>query len=104
MEIAVITPNLNNVMNKILTTQKLIQAMFTGSLVVILIALVATGIFLYSHFYKIITQTEEIIIIEQQALLDPVKINLLDEVMKNIELKSKGGSVAAAVSRDPFTE
>jgi len=78
--------------------------MFTGSLLLILICLVATGIYLYSHFYKIIAQTEEIIIIEHQALLEPVKINLLDEVLKNIELKLKDGLITAPISRDPFNE
>lgn len=88
--------------NKLFSLKQLVQILFTSSLIIILIGFVATGVFLYSNFYKLITQTEELIIIQQLAILEPVKINLLNEVLKNKESKTKGGSVVAPELRSPF--
>ncbi len=88
--------------NKLFSIKQLVQVIFTASLLLILISFIITGVFLYSNFYKLITQTEELIIIQRLALLEPVKINLLNEVLKNKESKMKGGGVVAPELRNPF--
>jgi hypothetical protein len=76
--------------------------MFTGSLIIILVGFIATGVFLYSNFYKIILQTEEIVLIQTEAFLEPVKINLLNKAMESVALKKEGGTVKPAELRNPF--
>jgi|YNPNPStandDraft_1061719.scaffolds.fasta_scaffold23139_4 hypothetical protein len=88
--------------NKIFTIQKTIKILSTSSLILVLIIFIATGVFLYSNFYKIILQTEEIILIQSEALLEVVQTNLLNEVLKNISIKTKGGTIEAPILRNPF--
>lgn len=88
--------------NKLFTTQKITQVLFTSSLILILIGFIATGIFLYSHFYKIILQTEEIIIIQAETFLEPIKINLLNDILENLAVKTQGGVVEVTELKNPF--
>lgn len=88
--------------NKIFSTPKLIRAMFTGSLLLILIGFIVIAVFLYGNFYKLILQTEEIVIIQMEALLEPIKTNLLDQVLKNLAIKSQGGVIEVEKLKNPF--
>lgn len=76
--------------------------MFTGSLLLILIGFIVIAVFLYGNFYKLILQTEEIVIIQMEALLEPIKTNLLDQVLKNLAIKSQGGVIEVEKLKNPF--
>lgn len=87
--------------NKLITTQKITQVLFTSSLIFILISFIATEVFLYSNFYKIILQTEEIILIQTETFLEPIKTNLLNDVLKNLAVKTQGGVIEIEL-KNPF--
>ncbi len=89
-------------LNHIFTIQKITQVLFTGSLVLILLALAATGVFLYVNFYKIILQTEEIIIIQTETYLEPVNIAALNQILLNLTAKAEGSKVLISSIKNPF--
>jgi hypothetical protein len=45
--------------------------------------------FLFNNFYKVITQTEEVLILKKEVAIEDINIDEFDSVIKKFEAKTK---------------
>jgi hypothetical protein len=49
--------------------------------------------FLYNNFYKIIVQTEEVLILRKEVAIEDINMNEFDSVIKKFEVKTKNRNI-----------
>lgn len=68
--------------------QKIKTLIFSGVFILIISSLLYVSSFLYENFYKTITQSEEIKILQKKVAIDTVDIDKFNEIIKKIEEKT----------------
>jgi len=62
--------------------------LFLGIFIIIIASLSYVSSFLYENFYKTITQSEKIMILQKKVAIDTVDIKKFNEIIKKIEEKT----------------
>jgi uncharacterized membrane protein YqiK len=72
-----------------ISINKLYKYFYLIILVVCFFAFILISCFLYNNFYKIIAQTEEVLILKKEVAIEDIDMNKFDSVIKKIEAKNK---------------
>lgn len=77
-----------------ISPKKIVIYVYAFSFLLATVTLIGTAYFLYNNFYKVITQSEELVILRQQIAIETVNIKKFDEIMKRIEVKTSRNKTA----------
>lgn len=61
------------------------------TILIIVIAFTYTFLFLYRDFYLVITQSEEILVLQKKVAIDTVDVEKFNQVIEKIKEKPKSG-------------
>ena len=76
-------------MNKIkLTTKKIIFSFYLFVIILSALALLCNTLFLYKNFYKTITRSEKIKILQKKVMIESIDIKKFDSITKKIKEKT----------------
>jgi len=70
--------------------------------IIILIIIGGSSYFLYKNFYKTLTDTKKIMLIQNQVILETINIEKFDDVITKIQNKKAPPDVDWATFKDPF--
>ena len=76
-------------MNKIkLTTKKIIFSFYLFIIILSALALLCNTLFLYKNFYKTITRSEKIEILQEKVMIESIDMKKFDSITKKIRQKT----------------
>lgn len=63
------------------------------TILIIIVAFAYTFLFLYRDFYLVMTQSEEILVLQRKVSIDTIDVEQFNKVIKKIKEKSKSGYI-----------
>lgn len=82
-----------------ITTRKISRMIYLLIICIIIIIIVFASTFLYTNFYQTITQSKEVLILQQKVVVETVDINKFNQIIEKLTIKlpRKIGNI-----RNPF--
>lgn len=77
---------------------------FIVALLFVLLFALIEGVFLYKNFFRALRETKTLIELKEQAVLEPLKLNLFERAVKLLEDKKNITPFNLEGLRDPFSK
>ncbi|MBI2551879.1 hypothetical protein HYW17_01090 [Candidatus Uhrbacteria bacterium] len=75
---------------------------FVLAIIFVILLCAALGAFLYQNFFLALQETKTLAELKEQAVLEPLKLNLFTKAMRWLEIKKSGAVLKLNGIRDPF--
>jgi hypothetical protein len=76
-----------------ISINKLYKYFYLIILIICFFVFISISGFLYNNFYKIIAQTEEVLILRKEVAIEDINMNEFDSVIKKFEVKTKNRNI-----------
>lgn len=81
-----------------ISINKLYKYFYLIILIICFFVFISISGFLYNNFYKIIAQTEEVLILRKEVAIEDINMNEFDSVIKKFEVKTKKRNIKINIS------